>query len=114
MKLNIYEGRKIVKTYEADTYDLMFGTMEDVAEAIDLDALETGTDTEILKMIGKAVMNSLDTFKDLLKDIFEGLTDEELKHTKVKDIISVLFEVVAYTVKQFSKRGDEKNETRLS
>ena len=102
MKLNIYEKRNIVKTYTADTYDLMFGTVEDVAEAVDIDKLQTGSDTEIIKMVGKLVMGSMDTVKDLLKDVFDGITDEELKHTKVKEIARVLIDVVRFTINQLS------------
>ena len=102
MKLNIYYKGKIEKTYTADTYDLMFGTVEDVAEAVDLDKLQTGSDTEIIKMVGKLVMGSMDTVRDLLKDIFDGITDEELKHTKVKEVAKVLIDVVGYTIKQLT------------
>ena len=42
MKLPIYQKKEIVKTYEADTYDLMFGVLEDVADAIKLDELKSG------------------------------------------------------------------------
>lgn len=114
MKLNIYgkndEGKKtIVKTYEADTYDLMFGTVEDVADAINLDSLKTGSDVEIIKMVGSLVMNSMDTVRNLLKDIFEGITDEELKNIKVKEIASVLIDVVKYTIVQLNLGGNGKN-----
>lgn len=110
MKLNIYEKKQIVKTYEADTYDLMFGTIEDVAEAIDLDSIKTGTDMEILKMAGKLVLTSMDTIKDLLKDIFDGITDEEIRNTKTAEIASVLMEVVRYTMTQLNKGvSGEKN-----
>lgn len=109
MKLNIYEKKKIVKTYEADTYDLMFGTVEDVANAIDLDSLKTGADVEIIKMVGKLVMTSMDTVKNLLKDIFDGLTDEELKGTKVSEIATVLVDVVKFTIAQLNLGGNGKN-----
>lgn len=114
MKLNIYgkdeNGKKaILKTYDAETYDLMFGTIEDVAEAIDLDSLKTGEDVEIIKMISKLVMSSMDTIKDLLKDIFEGITDEELKAVKVKEIAIVLLDVVKYTIDQLGKGINAKN-----
>lgn len=109
MKLNIYEKKKIVKTYEADTYDLMFGTVEDVAAAVKLDNLKDGTDVEIIKMIGNLVLSSMDTIKDLLKDIFDGITDEELKHVKVKEIVSVLLEVIRFTIKQLNIGIEEKN-----
>ena len=109
MKLNIYENKEIVKTYTTDTYDLMFGTIEDVAEAIDLDSLKTGTDVEIIKMIGKMLLSSMDTVKGLLKDIFEGLTDEEIKKTKVNEIAVVLLDVVKFTIQQLSIGSSSKN-----
>ena len=109
MKLNIYNKKEIVKTYEADTYDLMFGTVEDVAEALDLDSLKSGSDVEIIKMIGKLVMNSMDTVKDLLKDVFDGITDEEIKRTKVSEIATVLLDIVKYTMAQLGKGASAKN-----
>ena len=109
MKLNIYEKKKIIKTYEVDTYDLMFGTVEDVANAIDLDSLKSGSDVEIIKMVGKLVMTSMDTVKNLLKDIFDGLTDEELKKVKVSEIATVLVDVVKFTITQLNLGGNGKN-----
>ena len=109
MKLNVYEKKKIIKTYEVDTYDLMFGTVEDVANAIDLDSLKTGSDVEIIKMVGKLVMSSMDTVKNLLKDIFDGITDEELKQTKVSEIATVLVDVVKFTIAQLNLGGNGKN-----
>ena len=108
MKLNIYDKKTVVKTYEADTYDLMFGTVEDVANAINLDALKDGTDAEVIRMIGGLVITSMPTITDLLKDIFEGLTDDEIKHTKVKEIAAVLLDVVKFTLGELRK-GTGKN-----
>lgn len=100
MKLNIYNKKEVVKTYETDAYDLMFGVVEDVAEAVKLDDLKTGSNAEIIRLVGNLVLNSMGTVKNLLKDIFEGVTDEELKHVKVKDIANVLVEVVQFTILQ--------------
>ena len=108
MKLNIYDKKTVVKTYEADTYDLMFGTVEDVANAINLDALKDGTDAEVIRMIGGLVITSMPTITDLLKDMFEGLTDDEIKHTKVKEIAAVLLDVVKFTLGELRK-GTGKN-----
>lgn len=109
MKLNIYEKKQIVKTYEADTYDLMFGVVEDVADAVKLDELKTGNDVEIIKMVGNLVLNSMGTVKGLLKDIFEGITDEEIKKTKVSEIAAVLVDVVKYTILQLNIGLKTKN-----
>ena len=109
MELNIYEKKQVVKTYKTDVYDLMFGTVEDVADAIKLDELKTGSDVEIMKMIGKLVLTSMDTIKGLLKDIFDGLTDEELKNVKVSEIATVLVDVVKFTVTQLNLGARGKN-----
>lgn len=109
MKLNVYEKKKIIKTYETDKYDLMFGTLEDVADAMKLDQLETGSNSEIIKMATNLVVHSKETVKELLKDIFEGLTDEELKNTKVKDIATVFVDVVKYTIEQLNILPKSKN-----
>lgn len=109
LKLNIYEKKKIVKTYTAETYDLMFGTVEDLIDLIDLDQLKNGTDAEIIKLVGKVIINGMGIIKPLLKDIFEGLTDEELKKTKVSEISTALVEIVKFSISQITKGTNEKN-----
>lgn len=109
MKLNIYEKKRIVKTYEADTYELEFGVLEDVAEAVNLDELNSGSDAEMLKVMVNTVMNSMGTVKNLLKDIFEGITEEEIKHARVTEIARVLLDVVKYTIEQLQKGISSKN-----
>jgi len=109
MKLNIYENKKIIKTYEADAYDLMFGTVEDLIEIVNLDQLKNGDDVEIIKLVGKTVINGMDVIKPLVKDIFEGLTDEELRNVKVSEIASVLVDVIKFAIAQMSKGANLKN-----
>lgn len=109
MYLNIYEKKKIVKTYEADAYDLTFGVVEDVADAIKLDDLKSGTDAEIIKLAANLVLKSTGTVRELMKDIFEGITDEELRKTKVVEQAGVLVEVVKYTFEQIGKGLQKKN-----
>lgn len=109
LKLNIYEKKKIVKTYTAETYDLMFGTVEDLIDLIDLDQLKNGTDTEIIKLVGKVIISGMGIIKPLLKDIFEGLTDEELKNTKVSEISTALVEIVKFSISQITKGTNGKN-----
>ena len=109
MKLNIYEKKTIVKTYEAETYDLMFGTVEDLLDAIRIDEITSGTDDEIIKAAINLVTHGLDTVKDLLKDVFDGLTDEELKHTKVKELANVIVEIITFSFNQMSMGNTSKN-----
>lgn len=109
MKLNIYEKRKIKKTYESEDYDLQFGTVEDIMTLFNVDKLKTGSDVEIIKMVGEALPRCIGTVKPLMKDIFDGLTDDELKHAKMKDIINIIVEVIKYAFSQISIGIDPKN-----
>lgn len=103
MKLDIYKKGKVVKTYEAETYDLMYGTVEDIFTVFDFDSMEKGTGEEILNILIRGVPKSREVINPLLKDVFTGLTDSELKNTKVKDIIKVLFEIIKFSLGEMSK-----------
>ena len=109
LKLNIYEKRNIVKTYTAETYDLMFGTVEDLLNVIDVDNIKAEDKTELVKAIAKILAHSLDIVKPLLKDVFEGLTDDELRNTKLKEIVDVLATVITYSISQITKGNNGKN-----
>jgi len=109
LKLNIYKKKEIVKTYTAETYDLMFGTVEDLLDVIDIDNIQSDNKAELLKAIAKVIASSLDIVKPLLKDIFDGLTDEELRNTKMTEIIEVLTNIVTYSINQITKGNNGKN-----
>ena len=108
MKLNIYDHKEVIKTYEANEYELMFGTVEDMIDAAKLDKIESGTDAEIVMAATNLVTTSMDTVKDLLKDVFDGLTDDEIRHTMVSEIINVIVDVIRYAISQISLFGGGK------
>lgn len=109
-KLNIYEKKKVVKTYETDAYDLMYGTLEDFLEIIDLDVLtDKMNDSDFIKLIAKIVAASVSKLKPLLTDVFEGLTEEELRNTKVKEVIAVILQIAMYSFTEINGIGTEKN-----
>lgn len=90
LKLNIYsetDKNKVEKTYTADGYDLMLGTTEDILGVIDLDKMNDRQ--ELAGMIIKCYK----FLKPLLKDIFEGLTDDELRRVKFKELIPLFGEI---------------------
>lgn len=101
MKLNIWKNqREIEKTYEVESYRVLYGTILDLTKAIDLEALAvqlnpaTREDLEFIKIIGNVVYTSRDMINELLLDMFEGLTMDELKRVDINDIIQCLIELI--------------------
>ena len=92
MKLNIYSGKNIVKTYECGNFDLTYGVIEDVIEIIDGKDLENKSD-----LINGAI-DSLHLLRPLLKEVFDGLTDDELRTVKIRELIVVIVELIKASV----------------
>ena len=92
LRLNIYNGKTIEKTYVADEIDIMFGTVEDLLDVIDFDKLNDE------KEVVKVVIKTLNNLKPFLKQIFDGLTDDEIKRTKVKELVPLFVDIVKYTM----------------
>lgn len=90
IKLNIYKKdnkNEIEKTYTSESYDLMLGTVEEFMQIIDIDKI--GDQKEVAIMVYKCYGQ----IKPLLKDIFPGVTDDELKNVKIKELVPVIIEV---------------------
>lgn len=104
LKLNIYKTPKeIEKTYRCETVELMFGTVEDLLDAIDFENLD---DREKL---AKGILKLLPKIKPFLKQVFDGLTDEELRRTKVKEIIPLFMQIFVFAMAEFNGMTTEKN-----
>jgi len=101
LKLNIYKTNSTVeKTYTAGEYDLMWGTIEDLTAVIDLDRIDDEME------VGKMIFKVLPQIKPILKQIFDGLTDDEIKRTKVKELIPIFIDVFKYAFSEFSLLND--------
>lgn len=100
LKLNVYNGAEIEKTYTATEFDLLWGTMEDLINAIDLEKIEDET------AVGKMVIKVLPQVKPLLKQIFPGVTDEEIRRTKVKELVPIFVNAFIYSFKEINMLGD--------
>ncbi len=110
LTLNIYERNKIVKTYTAESYFLDYGTVEDIINVVDVDGILNGkTDEEIGMAIIKVLPGVMGIIKPLLKDVFEGLTDDEIKKTRIKEIKDVIYGIIAFTINDIKGNGTEKN-----
>lgn len=109
MELNIYNKKEVLKTYKCDTYSLEFGTVEDILELFDIDALQNGADIELIKMVGKKIPKCFEQVKNLLIDIFDGLTIDEIRHTHFDEIAIVIVKVIKYAINQISLGINQKN-----
>lgn len=92
MKLNIYKGKTIVKTYEVDNYDLTYGVIEDIIEIVD------GKDLENKNDLVNVAIDSFHLLRPLLKEVFDGLTDDELRTVKVRELIIVIVELIKASI----------------
>lgn len=104
--LNIYDPqtKMITKQYTAETIDIMFGTIEDIIDIIDIEKLDDNM--EWAKVIGVGMKK----LKPLLKEVFTGVTDDELKNTKIKELIPLFINIFKYMMKEIKGLGsDSKN-----
>lgn len=100
--LNVYDPqtKNIAKQYTAETVDIMFGTIEDVIDIIDIDKLDDNMEW------AKVIALSMKKLKPLLKEVFTGVTDEELKNTKIKELIPLFINIFKYMVSEIKGLDD--------
>ena len=101
LKLNIYKNQdEIERTAMAESYDLMFGTAEDVLNIFDPDKMASQMD------IAVTVFKCFRELKPLLQDIFPDITDDELKRIKIKELVPLFYDIcknIADDIKLLSK-----------
>lgn len=98
LKLHIYKGKEIVKTYKTETVDLMYGTVEDILNVLELDKIKTGDNLEI----ATCVMKASGQLKPFLKDLFDGVTDDEIRNTRIKNLIDIFRNLYQYAVSEMN------------
>lgn len=109
LKLNVYDGTKVKKTYTALDFTLMTGICEDIMLFVDIDKLTGGnlSQQQLGIEVFKIVAKSFSKFKPFLQDIFVGLTDDEYRHTSIKEVAKVILTIVNYTVNEMMSIGGE-------
>lgn len=109
LKLNIYnKDRSVEKTYQTNDYAIMHGVVEDLLDALDVEAL-TGKDKEsMLAAVSRLLRSRKDVVYPLLKDIFDGLTDEEIRRTTTIELIDVIISVAKYSLNEIRELAFRK------
>ena len=106
IKLKIYNGNEVEKVYTAETIDFSFGVIEDILDAFDMENMKTGNKAEIASIIIKCSKQ----LKPFLKDMFPGVTDEEIRRTHIQNLIEVFKGLYEYaTGELLNAAGGEKN-----
>jgi len=100
LKLTIYKGKEIEKTYTAQDYNVMYGTVEDLLDLLDLDALTGKDKVSMLSAVSRLMKSRQDVINPLMLDIFEGLTEDELRRTKAIDVVNVILGLAGFSFDQ--------------
>lgn len=84
-ELNIYgKGDQVVNTYKTDI--IRYGVIEDTVSLLE-------------KIEGKSNVEQFKLVKPLVKSVFAGLTDEEMRDTNFTEVMSVFHKLVDEAVK---------------
>lgn len=104
MELNIYKYGKVVKTYEAENYELTTGTCADlinVAEESNLVEIIMSGDKDVVNLGVQglqALYKAFPKITPLLMEIFEGLTEEEVRNTKIVEVGQLVVDIFTYAI----------------
>lgn len=97
LRLPIYKDGIIEKTYEVENFRVPYGVIQDVLHLVEVDKL----DDEMA--IANMMLGAFDLIDPLLKDLFPGLTDDELRHADFVDIGLVFTSIARYAIDRLSK-----------
>lgn len=110
LKLNVYDGRAVIKTYSARDFTLKTGVCEDILKFVDIDKFNGGLNDETMLLeVVKIVIKAFSKFKPLMQEIFDGLTDEEYENTSIKEVAQVVVQVITYTITELFTITNSKN-----
>lgn len=103
--LNIYDeaGKNIVKTAKSSTYDLMFGTIQNLMALLKIEDIDNPY--ELLKTIN----NAWGEITAVLSEVFPDVTADEWKRVKVKELIPLIVEIAKYSVTEMFNIPTGKN-----
>lgn len=103
--LNIYteDNRVVDKQYKAEEVNILFGTIEDLIDLIDEDNLQDNME------LAKVIVKSMKKLKPILKQVFVGVTDEELRLTRTNELVPLFMQILKYMFTQVNSLGGSKN-----
>lgn len=113
LELTIYTDRtlkEIEKKYATSDFKLSTGVAEDLLDLINIDMFNGELEeNQQLGELLKVVVKGKNAFKDILKNVFDGLTDDECSRTDLKEFVRVVYNIITYTIGNLFSIADEKN-----
>lgn len=114
LKINIYNKKKIVKTYKTNDIFITTGTVENIFKLVDIDKLldKATSQEELGKMVLKIVIKGWAKFKDVILEIFEedGMTEEEFENTRLNEIVKFIMYILTNALNSLNDiETNEKN-----
>lgn len=105
LELKIYKphSNEVEKVYKAEEAYVMYGTLQDIAEIVDDN--EVTDNSNSVAAIGKVVLGAIPIINNLLPEIFEGLTKEELRRVRTTDLIDLIIDISLYTAGEIMEIG---------
>lgn len=103
--LKIYDdsGKNVLKSYESETYDLMFGTVMKLMELLKVEDMD-----DQLEML-KTIYGAWEEIKTVLAGVFPEATDDDWKHVRVKELLPMILEIAKFSVTEMFTIPTEKN-----
>ena len=103
MKINIYDRKKIIKTYECDDYELEMGVLEDLFSLVKLDELQSLDRASMFQAVRNMMIQGKEAANEVLHLVFDDITDEEIRHTHISEITAALVEALTYGISSMMK-----------
>lgn len=98
-KLDVYDGREVVKTFVADERDVTVGICEDVLRMVDVERLPMmGTDPAAAEAVTASFIRAFMQFREVAKRLFPDMTDEDYRRCLPADVGAVMMGLVTYSL----------------
>ncbi len=103
LKLKVIDSNGNAKIYTADTIDCQFGIVEDILNVLDVDNMDGKAS------LAAMIIRSSKQLKPFLKDLFDGVTDEELRTAKMSNIVEIFKALYNYAISELGALGKQGN-----
>lgn len=113
LKINIYDNKNnVVKTYTTKDIYVSTGIVEDIFKLVDIDVFLSKTnDADLMgRELIKIVVKGWSSFKEVILQVFEGMTEEEFRHSHLNEINTVILYILQNALVSLNGIGtNEKN-----